>query len=110
VGFGCGLDVVTGCSYARYVRYEWDEDKRRKNIRKHGIDFVGAERVFDGYTVTVDDDRFAYHEFRFLTLGVLNGRVVVVSHTERGDSVRFISIRGATKNEEERYFTEIRPS
>jgi hypothetical protein len=40
------------------MRFEWDEDKRQANLRKHRIDFVGVEEVFDGYTVTVEDDRF----------------------------------------------------
>ncbi|HEX7407767.1 MAG TPA: BrnT family toxin [Candidatus Binatia bacterium] len=87
--------------------FEWAEAKRKANVRKHGIDFVGAERVFDGYTVTVEDTRFEYHEHRFITFGILEGRAVAVAHTERGDSIRFISIRKATKNEEKSYFAKI---
>jgi uncharacterized protein (DUF4415 family) len=64
------------------VRYEWDEAKRQSNIRKHGIDFIGIHTVFAGRTVTVLDDRFDYGENRFVTLGLLSGRVVVVSHME----------------------------
>jgi len=89
------------------VRFEWDEEKRKKNIRKHGIDFSGAEKLFDGYTVTAEDTRFRYDELRFLTLGILNGQVVVVSHTERGEAIRFISIRRATRNEQKGYFAKI---
>jgi len=62
------------------MRYEWDEAKRRSNIQKHGIDFIGIESLFAGTTVTILDDRFDYGEPRFITFGLLRGRVVVVAH------------------------------
>jgi uncharacterized protein len=89
------------------VRYEWAEAKRRSNIQKHGIDFIGIDLVFAGKTVTVLDDRFDYGENRFVTLGLLSGRVVVISHTETDDVIRIISVRRATKNEEISYFGTI---
>lgn len=52
------------------------------------------------------DDRFDYGEDRFGTLGLLNGVVLVVVHTET-DTIRLISVRQATKNEEKNYFKEI---
>jgi uncharacterized protein len=60
------------------VRFEWAEAKRAENLRKHGIDFIGIEALFAGHTMTFEDSRFDYHEQRFLTFGVLAGRVVVV--------------------------------
>ena len=51
------------------MRFEWDEAKRRSNIRRHGIDFLAARVVFAGRTMTLVDDRFDYEEPRFLTLG-----------------------------------------
>lgn len=54
------------------------------------------------------DDRFNYGEIRFLTLGMLNGRVVAVSHTETDEVTRIISVRKASKNEEEIYDKESR--
>jgi hypothetical protein len=87
--------------------FEWDEAKRLSNIQKHGIDFIGIERVFAGTTVTILDDRFDYGECRFITLGLLNGRVVVIAHTETREVIRIISVRKATKNEEASYFKEI---
>jgi len=87
---------------------EWDEAKRRDNVGKHGIDFVGVEEAFRGLTVTMEDDRRSYGEQRFVTLGLFNGRVVVIVHTEREDRIRIISVRKATKNEEKLYFSEIR--
>jgi uncharacterized protein len=89
------------------VRYEWDEAKRRSNIQKHGIDFVGIESVFLGVTVTVVDDRVNYGEPRFVTLGLLSGRTVVITHTESDEVIRIISVRKATKNEEIAYFKEV---
>jgi uncharacterized DUF497 family protein len=87
--------------------FEWDEAKRRGNLRKHGIDFVGIEEAFEGTTITARDDRFDYREERFITLGTLNGRVVVIAHTETETKIRVISVRKATKNEEIGYFRQI---
>ena len=101
------VDVVTLCSYHGLMRYEWDEAKRQSNIQKHGIDFSGIEKVFAGETVTILDDRFDYGECRFISVGVLTGRVVVVAHTETQEVIRIISVRKATKHEEASYFTEI---
>jgi len=86
---------------------EWDEAKREGNLRKHGIDFIGVEALFEGHTATIEDDRFDYGERRFVTYGVLNGRVLAVTHTERKDAIRIISIRKATKREEQSYFSAI---
>ena len=89
------------------MEFEWDEAKRRSNLRKHGIDFVGVEQLFEGVTVTILDDRSDYGEERFVTFGLLDGRVVAVAHTEADKVMRIISVRKATKNEESGYFKEI---
>jgi uncharacterized protein len=89
------------------MRYEWDEAKRRSNIQKHGIDFIGIETLFAGTTVTNMDDRFDYGEHRFITSGLLRGRVLVVAHTEISGVIRIISVRKATRNEEASYFKEV---
>ncbi len=93
-------------SYVRYapVRFEWDEDKRERNIAKHAIDFVDCEDVFAGPTVSVPDDRFDYDEARFVTFGLLGGNVVAVSHTETVEVIRVISMRKATKREQALFF------
>lgn len=85
----------------------WDEEKRLVNAQKHAIDFEDAVTIFDGDTVTVEDDRFLYNEPRFITLGLLNGRVVAVVHTERGEVTRIISARKATKYEQITYFQQV---
>jgi uncharacterized DUF497 family protein len=51
--------------------FSWDEAKRRLNIRKHGIDFADVDKVFRGFTLTAEDDREAYGEARYPTLGLL---------------------------------------
>jgi len=89
------------------MQFEWDEEKRQTNIRKHGIDFVGVEELFTGYAVTMEDSRFDYEETRFITIGLLNGRIVVVVHTERREAIRIISIRKAAKYEERTYLEHI---
>lgn len=89
------------------VDFEWDETKRRTNLRKHGIDFFDIPPVFDDYTVTVEDDRFDYSERRFVTFGLLDGRVVAIVHTEDRQTTRLLSVRKATRNEQESYFATI---
>ncbi len=88
------------------MKFTWDERKRQSNLRKHGVDFADAPGVFDGYTLTAEDDRARYGELRYLTLGLLNGVVVSVAHTERGDEIRIISMRKATRNETHFYFSQ----
>jgi uncharacterized DUF497 family protein len=89
------------------VRLEWAESKRRGNLRKHGIDFIGVERLFEGFTATLEDDRFDYSERRFISFGILEGSTVAVAHTERDGVIRILSIRKATRREEESYFSAI---
>ena len=90
------------------MRFEWDEAKRRLNIKRHGIDFVDVEIVFAGETITFLDDRFSYGETCFLTFGLLWEKVVAIVHTETDAVIRVISVRRASKNEENTYFKEIR--
>jgi uncharacterized DUF497 family protein len=86
------------------LRYEWDEAKARHNLAKHGLDFEDAVLVFMGPIVTFEDDRFDYGEPRFITLGLLARRVVVIAHTLRGeDTTRIISMRKANRREQEIY-------
>jgi uncharacterized DUF497 family protein len=84
--------------------FEWDESKRRSNLRKHGLDFADCAAVFNGVTVTSADDRYGYGEVRFVTLGLLNWRVVCVVHTEADEVLRIISFRRANTCEQAEYF------
>jgi uncharacterized DUF497 family protein len=85
------------------MEFKWNEKKPRANILDHGFDFVDAKEVFKGFTFTIEDDRFDYGEERFITLGLLKGTVVVIAHTEKGNEVRVISMRKATKHEQKIY-------
>ncbi|MFZ2509374.1 MAG: BrnT family toxin [Steroidobacteraceae bacterium] len=87
--------------------FVWDEAKRRLNLRKHGVDFADAVKIFRGVTFTAEDTRENYGEQRFLTLGLLEDQVVSVAHTEQGEEIRIISIRKATKHEARFYFSQI---
>ena len=82
------------------MRFSWDERKRRLNLKEHGLDFVDAPRVFEGPTFTFEDDRFAYDEQRFVTLGLLAGIAVSIVHTETSSQIHLISFRKATRDEE----------
>jgi len=87
--------------------FAWDERKRLANLRKHGIDFRDAPKIFRGFTLTAEDDRESYGERRLLTLGLLEDQVVSVAHTEQDEDIRIISIRKATKHEARFYFSQI---
>ena len=89
------------------VKIVWDEAKRDANLRKHGFDFADAEQVFAGITCTIEDRRFDYDERRFITLGLLHDTVIVMAHTEIRATIRIISMRKATRNEEVLYFENI---
>ena len=90
------------------MRLSWSEDKRQSNLRDHGLDFVDAPRVFDGVTYTFEDDRFDYGEQRFVTLGLLDGIVVSIVHTESARVIRVISFRKATKHEQAIFFNSVK--
>jgi uncharacterized protein len=78
-------------------------DSRR--IRKHIVDLADLEPVFDFPMITVEDEREAYGELRLQSLGILQGRVVVLVWTPRGDDTsHLISCRYANRNEAEDYF------
>jgi len=84
----------------------WDESKRIRNLKTHGLDFVGCEAVFDGPIVTWEDAREAYGEQRINLLGWLDGIVVHMTCSERSDDPHVISLRKAEKHEIRRYAKE----
>ncbi|MDR6713092.1 uncharacterized DUF497 family protein [Pseudomonas hunanensis] len=86
------------------MRFEWDEGKNQINIRKHGIDFRDVPDMFHYPMLVLLDDRQPYGEERWVALGWLHALVGIVVYTERrGDSIRIISARKATKQEAKRY-------
>lgn len=83
--------------------YEWDQEKSDKNLSERGLSFADAEDVFSGPCVTFEDTRFDYGEPRFITFGLLEGRLVVIAHTPRGENTRIISMRKANEREKKTY-------
>lgn len=87
------------------MEFERDEDKNLSNIRKHGIGFAKAQRIFEGEEITVVDYRFHYTEVRENSIGMVDGvLLLMVSHTDtETGKIRLISARKATKIERVRY-------
>ena len=75
------------------LQFEWDDDKRRDGIAKHGVDLVYAAAIFAGGVVTAVDGRTDYGEVRQVSIGRVDGECFVVVFTERDDSIRLISAR-----------------
>ena len=87
------------------MKFEWDESKAARNLRKHDISFDEATTVFgDPLAITYPDPEHSTEEARFLTFGhSSSGRLIVVSHTDRGDKIRPISAREMTRKERNDY-------
>jgi uncharacterized DUF497 family protein len=87
------------------MKFEWDREKEKRNIRKHAIAFDEAVTVFyDPLSATFHDQDHSITEDRFITVGYSpQGHLLVVSHTERGDTIRIISARPATVLERKRH-------
>ena len=82
---------------------EFDEVKRDKTLTERGMDFGRAGEVFAGRHFTAEDLRADYGEPRFITAGQLDGRMVVLIWTPRGEARRIISMRKANDREQARY-------
>jgi uncharacterized DUF497 family protein len=90
------------------LQFEWDPDKAESNLKRHGVSFEEAATAFgDPLSLTVADPDHSDDEERAVLLGLtFRGRLVVVSHTDRGESVRLISARLATPRERRSYEQE----
>ncbi|MBF0327879.1 MAG: BrnT family toxin [Nitrospirae bacterium] len=85
------------------MKYEWDEEKRTENIKKHGVDFVDAvDFVWDTALIGVDK-RQDYGEQRYKSLGFIDDRLYCLVYTLRSTVVRIISLRKANKRERSVY-------
>lgn len=90
------------------LRFIWDPAKNDENIRRHGFDFTDAHWIFSGPMLVALDDREEYGEDRWVGLGFIDARVVVVVFTEPNDeTIRVISLRKALRREEQRLFRYI---
>jgi uncharacterized DUF497 family protein len=87
------------------IDFEWDVNKAKSNLHKHGVSFEEASTVFDDpLSVTVDDSEHSTEESRYLTIGTSDRtRLVVVFHCDRNSRIRLISARCATQSERSDY-------
>ena len=87
------------------ITFEWDEEKAQINLKKHGVTFEEACSVFSSpLSLTIADPLHSDEEDRFVTLGESSsGQLLVVVSTDRGETVRIISARGATRRERKNY-------
>jgi uncharacterized protein len=87
--------------------FVWDDAKAAANLRKHGVTFEQAAHAFrDPFAVEWIDIRAVYGEERIILLGMSGGQILSVVYTERGETMRIISARRATKHEKDNYYRE----
>jgi uncharacterized DUF497 family protein len=96
-------DEYEAKSFASIDGFEWDDNKRRSNIAKHGIDFADAIEVFS------DPSQYTYRspqeldEVRYISVGIARGVLMAVVFVKRNNRIRIISARTARRNEREFY-------
>ena len=90
------------------MQFEWDPDKAKSNRKKHGVSFEEAMTVFyDPLSATFEDADHSVGEERLITVGLSSqGRLLVVSHTERSTALRIINARRATAHERKKHESE----
>ncbi|NUN64346.1 BrnT family toxin [Pseudanabaena biceps] len=87
------------------MKFEWDNSKAITNLKKHGVSFEEAQTVFDNpLAVIFDDAAHSINEYREIIIGhSLRSQLLIISFTERSNSIRIISARPATRKEREEY-------
>jgi uncharacterized DUF497 family protein len=87
------------------IQFEWDPNKAAKNLQRHKVSFEEAATVFrDILSITVPDPDHSVEEDRHITIGLSSHfRLLIVAHTERGDSIRIVSARELTRGERNEY-------
>jgi uncharacterized DUF497 family protein len=87
------------------MEFEWDDEKAESNRLKHGVTFSEASTVFaDTLSLTAYDPDHSEEEDRYVTMGLSSvGKLLIVSHTDRGDNIRIISAREASRSERKEY-------
>ena len=86
--------------------FEWDEGKRQHNLRKHGIDFFDAQKIWSGTVLEYSSDQMHHDEDRYLAIGEFDGDCITVIFTWRGSTRRLISARKARHYEQKDYQDE----
>lgn len=87
------------------MQFEWNPQKATSNFQKHGVSFWEAATVFqDALSITYPDSDHSIGESRYVMIGLSRyGQLLVVAHAERGNRIRIISARRATRNEQRFY-------
>lgn len=87
------------------LKFEWDPQKAKINLEKHGVSFIEASTAFkDILSLTIDDPLHSIDEERLVLIGKsYKNRLIIVVHTERGENIRIISARKAIKRERKQY-------
>jgi len=87
------------------VEFEWDDEKAEINLEKHGVGFEEAATIFnDPLIATIPDPDHSVNEDRYVSIGIsVQGELLVVVHTERGERIRLISCRKANSAERKAY-------
>ncbi|HEU0157616.1 MAG TPA: BrnT family toxin [Stellaceae bacterium] len=92
------------------MEFAWDGVKAAQNLRDHRVSFEQAACAFrDPFAVEWIDTREAYREERCILLGMVDGQVLTVVYTERGNRIRIISAWRATRHEQDRYYRQNAP-
>ena len=86
------------------MRFTWDPRKSRSNVRRHGIAFQDAARIYEGPTVERIDDRIDYGETRVYAIGLVNGIEITVIYTDRGNDERRLIAAWRAEPHERRYY------
>lgn len=85
------------------MKIEFDRAKRNDTLAHRGLDMARADEIFVGNIVTIEDDRMDYGEKRFITVGLLDARMVILVWTPRGSARRIVSMRKANEREQKTY-------
>ena len=88
------------------MKFEWDEAKRAKVLREHGLDFANVTRAFEGPMIDDRDESHSQSEERWRMLAILDGDVIFVIYTATQDTIRLITARKATLREAQLFFEE----
>ena len=89
--------------YRSRITFEWDEEKRRRNLDEHGVDFRDAALIFENAVVEAEDRRSDYGEIRVRALGHVDDNYYLVVYTWRGDNRRIISAWKVGEDGKKRY-------
>ena len=83
--------------------FEWDDNKNNQNIDKHGIDFEDAKEIWHNLVIEKPSSQNYHGELRIEAVGAIDGHIITVIYTPRGDNKRIISVRKSRENEKEAY-------